>query len=297
MRLDLGTGETSVHAAFSTRCGGTSHLPFAGLNMGLSVGDDPQSVIRNRAFFLGALGFTLSDAVSSRQVHGDRVHVVTKVDRGRGALSPETLIPSTDALITRERRLPLMMYFADCVPIFLLDPSLPAVGLVHSGREGTLRGVVLRAVEKMAAEFGSVPKDCHAAIGPSIRGCCYAVDDRVIDRVMAITGGRPCAHPLSEMSGKYALDLAEVNRYLLLKAGLKPDHIHDAGLCTSCRQDLFYSHQRDVRHVKPRVAATAEGAYARARSADGRSAATTSLQATGRMAGVSWIGDPDEAGR
>ncbi|HHY38272.1 MAG TPA: peptidoglycan editing factor PgeF [Clostridia bacterium] len=265
--------------------------------MGLSVGDEPRAVLRNREAFLRVLGFDVNDIVSSQQVHQDGVYVVLKGDRGRGATDRKTSIPSKDALITRESRLPLMMYFADCVPVFIFDLHCPAVGIVHSGREGTLRGVVLRAVEKMNANFGSAPKDCHAAIGPSIRGCCYAVDDRIMDRAMAITDGGLSIHPLANAPGKYSLDLAEVNRLLLVKAGLPQDHIHDIGLCTSCRQDLFYSHQRDVRHIKPRTMVAAEGEWARIPSAHGPTAESLNLQATGRMAGVVWIGEADETGR
>lgn len=297
LRFDLKIGATGIHAAFSTRHGGTSRPPFAGLNMGSNVGDEPRAVMRNREAFLKALGFNITDIVSSQQVHQDQVHVVLEGDRGRGAFDPKTSIPSRDALITCERRLPLMMYFADCLPVFIFDPSCPAVGIVHSGREGTLRGVVLRTVEKMIAEFGSVPKDCYAAIGPSIRGCCYAVDDRIMDRVMALTDGGLSIHPLTNMPGKYALDLAEVNKYLLVKAGLPQDHIHDVGLCTSCHQDLFFSHQRDVRRIKPRTMVATKGEWVRTPSTRIPTAETVNLQATGRMAGVVWIGGADEIGR
>jgi YfiH family protein len=287
LRLEVPGNRVGMHAAFSTRKNGTSRGPFEGLNLGYSAGDDSEKVSKNREIFLRTLGFGPKDTISTQQVHGDHVYVVHEEDRGKGGLGDETLIPRTDALITGTPGLPLMMFFADCVPIFLFDPEVPAIAIVHSGREGTLKGVALQALGRMKKEFGSLPERCFAAIGPSIRGCCYAVDDRIMTKVKSLTNDGYTMTGLPERPGMYALDLAEVNRILLANAGICPDQIQKAPLCTSCNPSLFYSHQRDVRRVTPGSMAKCENAIEKL-PADG---------ATGRMVGVAWLGDSDGSSR
>ena len=108
-------------------------------------------------------------------MHQGHVEVVTDAHRGRGARSDGDAIPATDALITRRPGVVLAVMTADCVPVIVFDPTLPAVGIAHAGWAGTLLHVTRRTVEKMQAEFGSDPGSLVAAVGPSIGPATYEV--------------------------------------------------------------------------------------------------------------------------
>jgi YfiH family protein len=131
---------------------------------------------------------------------------------------------------------------ADCLPILLVDRRRGPVAAIHAGWRGTVRRIVERAVQTLRDRYGSDPADCVAALGPAIRGCCYEVDAPVIDPLSrALPAWRDCARAVG--GGRWHLDLAAANRRILEAAGIPPDAIHDAGLCTRCRRDLFYSYR------------------------------------------------------
>jgi YfiH family protein len=231
-----------VAHAFTTRCGGVSTGELGGLNLSFRVGDRPENVLANRTLVCRALGAELADLVAASQVHGEKVAVVTAADRGKGAREPESALPGTDALVTQERGVLLSTYHADCVPVFLLDPVKKAAGLVHAGWRGTALSVAARAVGKMREAFGTRPEDCLAAIGPSIGPCCYEVDEPVLARFEELF---PAARSLFAPArpGRWRLNLWEANRLALCAAGVQESRITVAGLCTSCRRDLFFSHR------------------------------------------------------
>ncbi|MDQ0286950.1 YfiH family protein [Desulfofundulus luciae] len=231
-----------VSHGFTTRHGGVSTGEFATLNMAFHVGDDPDHVLTNREVACWALEMNPAHLVAGQQVHGDRVAVVGKVHRGRGARSTEDALPATDALITGEPLVPLSSYYADCVPVFLLDPVRRVVGLAHAGWRGTYLDIAAKTVEAMGRFFGSRPEDCLAGIGPSIGPCCYEVDVPLVD---LFKGHFPFWQELlvPNPTGKWQLDLWEANRRILVEAGLGPENIFIAGVCTCCRQDLFFSYR------------------------------------------------------
>ncbi|HIC93334.1 MAG TPA: laccase domain-containing protein, partial [Anaerolineae bacterium] len=136
-----------VHGVF-TRLGGVSAPPFAWLNVGRSVGDDPRAVEANHALVCQALGLSPDDIATARQVHSSRVAVVGVEGRGRA-------VPGTDALVTGAPGVALMLRFADCVPIALYDPVRRVIGLVHAGWRGTVEGIARKTVLAMAEACGS----------------------------------------------------------------------------------------------------------------------------------------------
>jgi YfiH family protein len=181
-------------------------------------------------------------------VHGNRVHVVTAADRGRGRLDRDSAVQETDALITNETDVLLAMYFADCVPLYFLDPVTGALGLAHAGWKGTVADVAGETVRAMERTFGTKPADLLAAVGPSIGACCYEVDEAVLAHV------RPLAQRLkagnesffvSSGNGRAKLDLKEINRHFMIKAGILPSRIELTTWCTGCRTDLFFSHRME----------------------------------------------------
>ena len=234
-----------VHA-FSTRLGGVSRPPYASLNLGASVGDDPLAVEENRRRFFGGFGIALSQVVRVRQVHGDGVLIV---DRGLASRAgfPQLLIDEHyryDALATNLTGLALVVSTADCVPILIHDPVCQAIAAIHAGWPSTAKRIAARAIEAMTAVYGTHPRDCRAVIGPSVRGCCYEVDGVVTDAMQAALPSWR-SHAVPTRPGHVRLDLAEVNRAILAGAGVRSEHIKDAGLCTACRTDLFFSHRAE----------------------------------------------------
>jgi len=231
-----------LSAGFSTRTGGVSEGGFASLNCALHVEDDPQHVLENRRRLAEAAGFPFDAWTCGEQVHHNDVAVVTRKERGRGRNSREDAMQDTDALITDEADIMLVSFYADCVPLYFYDPVRQAVGLAHAGWKGTAKRIAARTVEAFREAFGSQPEQMHAAIGPSIGGCCYEVDDRVI-RAMEESG--ISAGWTRKSDDKFMLDLREINRQLLIEAGILPSHIEVSHLCTGCHVESFFSHRRD----------------------------------------------------
>ena len=231
--------------AVSARLGGVSKAPFASLNLGLHVGDDTAAVQRNRELFAGSLGLRAKDIVTPEQVHGTVVQRVGEAQRGRGSMSYEDAIPGVDALITDEPGLPLMLCFADCVPLFFLDPDRPAVGIAHGGWKGTLGRIAQKTVEAMEREFATKPEHCLAAIGPSIGPCCYEVGESVQEECKKAFPEDWPKLLCTQADGSVHLDLWEANRLQLLAAGLDAAQIDCAEECTCCKSNWFYSYRAE----------------------------------------------------
>lgn len=220
--------------ACSTRLGGVSAGPFESLNISLAVGDDATAVIENRRRFLAAEGLALDDLVVPGQVHGVAVSAVGKQDRGRGARSRETVVDDTDALLTQTPGVPVLVSFADCVPVFLaaeLEAGGAALALAHAGWRGMLAGVVTET----AAALRRLGRLTAAVVGPSIGPCCFAVGDDVGSALEA-------RFPGVWRNGH--VDLWACAAQELASAGLSPQAITSPRLCTSCDR-RFYSHRRD----------------------------------------------------
>lgn len=231
-----------VTHCFTTRHGGIGVGPYGSLNMALHVGDEPATVLANRKIACAALGINPAHLVAAVQVHGHRVQVVGEEHKGSGAMDYSTAIPDTDALITSVPGVPLSSYYADCVPILLLDPVKVVVGLAHAGWRGTVQRIAGETVKKMSQVFGSDPGDILAGIGPSIGPCCYEVDLPVQQAVsQAFSRWQELLKPTKP--GYWLLDLWAANRRALLDAGIREQHITVARLCTSCRTDLFFSYR------------------------------------------------------
>lgn len=225
--------DLGAKAVFSTRMGGVSQGEYAWLNLGLSTCDNPQWVQENRRVFWEALGVRRQDIAQTRQVHGSRVVLC----------ETSGLYPETDGLVTSKPGVVLVGTFADCVPIYLFDPVASVVGLVHAGWRGSLSGVVLEAL-KLMVEAGAETSRCLVVVGPSIGQCCYGVDDTVI---APFRRDYPLWDDLVRTGddGRYHLDLKEMNRRHLARAGVLLSRISVSGWCTSCNGVLFFSHRRD----------------------------------------------------
>lgn len=233
-------------AGFTTKNGGFSQDDYQTLNLGLHVHDAPSTVMANRQEVAEQLKMPLSKWVCAEQVHKNLIVKVTESDAEKGVYEYHEGIPETDGIYTNRKDLLLTLCFADCVPLYFFAPKQGMIGLAHAGWKGTVENIGGEMVKKWTEEEGIPLHDIYAAIGPSIEDCCYIVDDRVIDRIHGALNKEEAQACYSTVStGQYALDLKEVNKRLLLKAGLSPDRLLLSGLCTSCKEDLFFSHRRD----------------------------------------------------
>lgn len=232
--FDSLAGIHAVKHAVSTRHGGTSPAPFHSLNLGHAVGDSPSNVARNTDLLYGLLDFPSGAGVTTNQVHGALVAAVGPRERGSS-------LDGFDALVTNIPGLPLLLRFADCVPILLFDPVKRAVGVAHSGWRGTVMKITAATVRAMTDAFGTRPHDLIAAIGPSIGPCCYCIGPNVIDAVRQSFARAD--RLLSERGGKTYLDLWQANVHQLVALGVQ--QIELAGTCTAEHTHDFYSARRE----------------------------------------------------
>ncbi len=223
-----------IHAV-TTRHGGVSPAPFNTLNLSSHVGDDPAHVKENWQRLHVALGLDANATVDARQAQADRVARVSAEQRG-------TRIMDVDGLITDEPGLPLLLRFADCVPILFFDPAHRAVGLAHAGWRGTVGHVVSNTVAAMHDAFATRPADLIACVGPSIGPCCYEIGADVRERVEQAFPGNT-SDLLIRRNGSTQLDLWEANACQLRALGV--GQVEVAGLCTSDRTDEWYSWRRE----------------------------------------------------
>ncbi|WP_379161610.1 peptidoglycan editing factor PgeF [Paenibacillus sp. sgz5001063] len=242
-------------AGFTGRQGGIGKAPYDSLNCAFHVGDEPEDVLRNRMLLAGSVGFTLEDWTCGEQTHGKDIAVIREEDRGRGSLDRTSAFQATDGLLTNVPGLLLTSFYADCVPLYFYDPRLRVAGLAHAGWKGTVAEIAAAMVARMEEVYGSQPEDILAGIGPSIGDCCYEVDDYVMDHIHRLEGGLKPVNPsdtpqdlykTSEAdSRKSMLNLKEMNRRIMMKAGILPTHIECTSWCTSCNQDLFFSYRKE----------------------------------------------------
>lgn len=234
----------SVRGLFSLRHGGFSRLPYKSLNLGLHVGDDESLVIRNREAISQVMNVSLDDWVAGTQVHGSEVFCVGRKHRGLGAHSQADAIPGVDGLMTNEPGLVLAVFAADCVPILFYDKIGRVIATAHSGWKGTVEHIVTRVIEAMRSQYGCHVEDIQITLGPSIRRCCYEVDDRVIEPMVGAFG-QHILTPRFNRSHHAWLSLQDAIRQDARAAGLLSEHIEDTGICTSCRNAEVFSHRRD----------------------------------------------------
>ena len=238
--------------AISTRLGGVSKPPFDGLNLALHVGDSAEDVLTNRKKFIGSLGYRLEDIVTPNQVHGEKIFRVEEVHRGRGSKNYSDAIPETDALITNVKNIPLMLCFADCVPIIFADVENIAVGVAHGGWKGTMKKIAAKTFLAMQENFGTRAEDCLVGIAPSIGSCCYEIGEEVRDACKKSFPNNP--ELIEERDGKFFLNLWAANKIQLMEVGLPEENIDVAGECTCCKNSWYFSY-RAAKGTTGRIAA------------------------------------------
>ena len=231
-----------VVQAFSTRAGGVSEGIWAGLNLGVSRGDDPDRVRENYHRFFAAIGAKEGCLAMGNQVHGNTVRVVTSADWKSDPYGKVNY--ECDGLMTATPGVALMIFTADCIPVLLYDPVRRVAAAVHAGWRGTANGVVTRAVERMGEVYGCDPANILAAIGPGICPDCFETHEDVPNALMAELGTPVLKHIQIKDNGKFSVDLKGINAMRMEQAGVSPEHIEVCRECTSCRTDKYWSHRK-----------------------------------------------------
>lgn len=232
-----------VRHGFSTRLGGVSKGCYTSMNLSFTRGDKEEDVRENFRRMGESIGVRCEDMVFSQQTHTTHVRVVTEADRGMGVVRPLEYT-DVDGLITNVPGICLVTFYADCVPLFFVDPVKRVIGLSHSGWRGTVGKIGKVTVERMQKEYGCNPEDILAAVGPSVCQDCYEVSEEVIEQ-FRVNFKKEDWDSLfyRKENGKYQLDLWKANELIFKEAGILEEHIAVANLCTHCNSDVLYSHR------------------------------------------------------
>lgn len=231
-----------VEHCFTTRIGGVSKGIYESLNLSFTRGDEDAAVRENFRRLAGAMETDVSKFVFTDQTHTTNVRRVTAEDAGKGIVK-ERDYTDIDGLITNEPGLVLSTFYADCVPLYFVDPVHRAIGMSHSGWKGTVGKMGAATITAMKREFGTEAKDLVCAIGPSICQDCYEVSEDVADAFKEAFPGHADEILLDKKNGKYQLDLWRANEIVLTEAGVLKEKIAVTSICTCCNPDLLFSHR------------------------------------------------------
>ena len=224
--------------AFCTRRGGTSQDEYKSLNMSFREGDEEFRVLSNWDRLATAFAIPMEQFLVVNQVHGDAIFVIKP--HGSYFSSREEL--NYDAIVTSRTNLAICIKTADCVPVFIVDKVKKVIAVVHAGWKGTALEISAKVIRLMQSQYRSLPADILAAIGPSIGLCCYEIDSVAADAFRQNKHSSSFLFP-GTGENKWMLDLAEANRRQIMEAGVPENNIEVAGYCTTCNQNMFFSHR------------------------------------------------------
>lgn len=236
------SGVEGLRHLFTTRRGGVSKGIYSSLNVSFTRGDNEQAVLENYRRIASVLGTEIGNMVCSDQTHTVNIRCVTGADAGKGVVRPKDY-RDVDGLITNEEGLCLVTFYADCVPLYFVDPIKRVIGLAHSGWRGTLECMGAHMVRTMQKRFDCRPQDIVAAIGPSICRDCYEISEEVAAHFReGFWAEREVLSPGKE-PGKYQLDLWKANEEVLLSSGILRKNLDITDVCTCCNSEYLFSHR------------------------------------------------------
>ena len=226
-----------VKHGFSTRLGGVSEGMYESMNLSFAQGDREENVRGNYRRMAMAIGVEVENVVKPMQTHTTNVCKVT-------AENKDNDFQDVDGLITNVPGICLATTYADCVPLFFVDPVHKAIGLSHSGWRGTVGKIGAVTIQKMKEEYGTNPEDVVAAIGPSICQDCYEVSEDVIIKFQEAFHEQHWPVLFYEKANKkYQLNLWKANEIIMQEAGVKRENIAVTNVCTNCNSDILHSHR------------------------------------------------------
>lgn len=229
-----------IKHGFTTRIGGISEGIYESMNLNFSTGDKRENVLENYKIICKTLEIDYNNLVLSAQTHDIHIKCVEDGDRGKGILREKDYL-EIDGLITNVANIPLVTLYADCVPVFFVDPVRKVVGLAHAGWKGTVKGIVEKMVGKFVDVYGSKKEEILVGIGPSIGSCCFEVEKDVAEEFEKIALFKE--YVINKGTGKYMIDLWAINKAILIEAGIGAENIILTDICTKCNKDMLFSHR------------------------------------------------------
>lgn len=235
-----------IRHGFSTRMGGVSEGIFSSMNFGIESSpypDKSENILENYNRMASSIGVEPNSFVISKQVHKTNIRVVEKSDLGKGLTIPADYA-EIDGMITNKPGITLVTKYADCVPLYFVDPKKRAIGLSHSGWRGTVKKIGKITIEAMTHHYGCDPKDIIGVIGPSICKDCYEIGEEVAQEFdQSFEHAQQRGILEKKENSKYLCDLWAANKEVFLEAGIRRDNITISGVCTCCNSDWMFSHR------------------------------------------------------
>lgn len=227
-----------VNHCFTTRDGGVSKNEYESMNLRVNSNDTKENIEENFKRICDEISIDYKNLVFSNQVHDDKIYTVTKKDMGMG-LKRTMEVDSSDALICSEPKIPIVTFYADCVPLYFLDPNKRVIAMAHSGWRGTVKQIGYKTIEKMKADYGCRSEDILCAIGPHIGKCHFEVNQDVA-QIFAEEFGSSTV----DCKNGYYVDMqrAIINQFNW--AGISDNNITCADICTYCNSNLLFSHRK-----------------------------------------------------
>ena len=236
----------AVKQLFSTRAGGVSEGIFSTMNFSFTRGDRKEHVLENYRRIAEILDCRLEDFVCADQTHTTNIRVVGRGDRGKGVVKQKDYA-DIDGLITNEKGIVLVTFFADCVPLYFVDPVKKVIGLSHSGWRGTVNRMGEKSIAMMEEVYGCKREELLTAIGPSICMSCYEVGEEVAEEFRKAFSKKEQKEILRKKeNGKYLLDLWQANYYIMVNAGVRQENIAVTDICTCCNGEELFSHRKSM---------------------------------------------------
>lgn len=231
----------------STRHGGSSVGPYASFNVNHYCGDDPEHVSCNRESLCDMLGINSCRLVIPHQTHGDKVLQINHEWLAMANEARQQTLEGVDALVTHLTDVCIGVSTADCIPLLLYDPDHHVAAAVHAGWRGTVKRIVMKAVQRMQILYATHPDRICAIVGPGISLEAFEVGCEVYQLfyeagfpMQQIARQFPATQPSAEPL-KWHIDLPACNIWQLECAGVKPNNIQNVGICTYSHSDLFFS--------------------------------------------------------
>ncbi len=222
--------------AFSTRIGGNTPAPLNSFSLGTAGREEfAEHVTQNRQKLCSVLNLDYAKIVNPRQVHSANIKTVSSAGED---------LSNIDGIITAQKGLAVLLLFADCTPVVIFDEKQKILGVIHAGWRGTAAGITRKAADILKNNFNSNPENIKAVIGPSICQDCYPVDEKTASELKKCVSN-PDESIFIESDKGIKIDLKKLNELQLIEAGVPRINIDRTDFCTSCRNDIFYSHRKD----------------------------------------------------
>ncbi|GHU63440.1 laccase domain protein [Clostridia bacterium] len=231
-----------VKHAFSTRLGGVSRGEFASMNFITARGDTQEAVNANYEIMSKVLETPREQMVAAYQMHTTNVRKVGQEDAGKGIVYPRDY-RDVDGLITNVPGLMLVTFYADCIPLYLVDVKNKAIGLSHAGWRGTVNNMAKNTIKAMQEAYDTKPENLFVAIGPGICSDCYEVNEELADEFKKIFPDNYQRIVQYNSKGNYFLDLCEANAQQFLDLAVPKSQIALSNICTCCNAKYLFSHR------------------------------------------------------